>query len=602
MELGEGVVTLMRRIMLGVIIITVLIFLLTACAFNSSQQVESSDPEAGQEQDSQKLQIGEITDPKELEKFWQEYILDTRATIGNTWNFGSPEEIDPEQVVRYCWEKYLEEHGYDNLERVKESNNDAYFPLDKALQYTERYFNLENLDISKVPDYYYNPEKQAFTFYARKLKREADSYDEYRPHGINMTQVTLNTDDTLTVVIEKYNDSLNTRIEYRQIYTLKQRVDGSMYFISGHREYINNHLVSLEGDYQGFDKIQGFEGQMQELSMLGETDGKVILSYTPYNKEQKPSLMMVNPDTMIIEKEIEISEPFEFSDAKFSNGRIIVRLKYKTLVFNSDLEPVEEIALPEIITEKIDRDPEFKDLNGPMIPAVVFNGYDISGDLNRIVYADEVGVKLVNLDDDSERLLSETIPIENSKLIDRSYHWQPRFVADDKKVITTMSGYEGIMGFTLCDLEEGTDKKLNITAEGIYTGLIRYDTGLLAVNMCIYADSQGSEYRTLYLDFASGEVQEIELEKPGDTGFIRDYDYSYIGESYGAFITTAVDRNDHTESMNYLNRVNLDTLDVEQQILSIKATRLRILGVLADGRIIFWYDFNPSERGVGITR
>jgi len=48
--------------------------------------------------------------------------------------------------------------------------------------------------------------------------------------------------------------------------------------------------------------------------------------------------------------------------------------------------------------------------------------------------------------------------------------------------------------------------------------------------------------------------------------------------------------------------LNLKTLQIEPKIISVKATETHILGVLTDGRIVFWYSLNPSENGVCITK
>ncbi|MEL7564429.1 MAG: hypothetical protein AAGU27_06040 [Dehalobacterium sp.] len=73
-------------------------------------------------------------------------------------------------------------------------------------------------------------------------------------------------------------------------YTLKQREDGSMYFVSGRWDYVNNHLVVLTGDFVRFDQITGFVGNMEDLSMIGEDNGRLILAYTPYDKEKVAAL------------------------------------------------------------------------------------------------------------------------------------------------------------------------------------------------------------------------------------------------------------------------------------------------------------------------
>lgn len=124
-------------------------------------------------------------------------------------------------------------------------------------------------------------------------------------------------------------------------------------------------------------------------------------------------------------------------------------------------------------------------------------------------------------------------------------------MADEQKVITTMTGYEGTMGYTLCNLESGTVETHNIASECSSTDLIRYDTGLLEVNTHLYYKLDGS---------------------------------------------------DNANNMFYLNRLNLKTLLTEPKIISVKAAETHILGVLADGRIVFWYSLNPSENGLCITK
>ena len=50
------------------------------------------------------------------------------------------------------------------------------------------------------------------------------------------------------------------------------------------------------------------------------------------------------------------------------------------------------------------------------------------------------------------------------------------------------------------------------------------------------------------------------------------------------------------------NLCHLKTLQIEPKIISVKAAEAHILGVLTDGRIVFWYSLNPSENGVCITK
>lgn len=555
---------------------------------------------------------GEITDSAGLEQLWQEYIYDAIYTIGNNQEFHSAQEIDPVAVAHFCWEKYQDENSTDNLKTESEGSTLLLFPLADALKYVKRYFNLTTLDVSQIPGHYYNPEKQAFIF-ANNSDSPKPGYTGRNSWGANLAKVTRDDDGTLTVELEHYDTYANRRVDSRQTFTLKERTDGSLYFMEGRREFIDNDLVSLTGDVREFPTIDGFEGDLQEIYMVGEVNGKLLLSYAPYNENQNPALMMLNPDNMKIEKTVDLKGSVNSTEVEFKDGKLIVRFKDKVLIYGEDLEVDHEIPLPSFITAKQDREHKY-DLNG--YPLVFFDGYDISSDLNEIVYTDEIGVKLVTLEDGKEKLLAKTVQPEPSEQSEPSrgapmgpsYHFSPRFIADDRKVITTLSGYEGTSGFTFCDLDKGTNTKVNIGTEGSFaTGAIRYDNGLLFVNNYWRDESspennqQTDGYRTLFLDFHTGKVTAIELDQPGDTGYIRfDHQY-YVGQHFAAFVTSKISGTGRANDRHYLNRIKLETLEPEQEIVSITAAEPHILGVLADGRIVFWYQFNSAEKGICIT-
>lgn len=365
-------------------------------------------------------------------------------------------------------------------------------------------------------------------------------------------------------------------------------------------DYVNNHLVAITGDYQRFEQIKGFTGNMEDLSMLGEVDGRLILAYTPNDQLKNSAMLLVNPEFMKVEKKLDVSGNFTATDVNLSGESILIRLKDRITVIDINLEQLEEASLPISITEKMNRKPQY---NAKGNTDVFFGGYDVSSDRLKFVYTDETGVKLFNPTDNSEKLLSPTVPITNSELLDNSYHMAPRFVADEQKVITTMTGYEGAMGYSLCNLERGTVETHSIASECSSTGLIRYDTGLLEVNTHLYNKvKQISECKTLYLNFRTGRVEEISLKDPGDTGDIRMPFYWYVGQNYASFISYKRDANDYANNMIYLNRLDLKTSLIEPKIISVRAAEPHILGVLADGRIVFWYSLNPSENRICLTK
>lgn len=542
---------------------------------------------------------GEITDPAELEKLWQEYLYDAANFTGISMEFSNTKEIEPLTVARFCWSKYIIEHDAEELESDREGSYLKLFPLDVALEYARKYFDLDDIDVSEIDENIYDPQKKAFLFSPGSKKEvPRPSYNNLL-RGRRLEKAVRNNDVTITAILLNPDSQKFDRIEYRDTFTLKVRRDGSLYFVKGKREYINNHLVSILGNYKYFDKITGFDGNLQTLSMLGETEGRLIFAYMPYEKGENHALMLLNPETMTIEKRLNINREFQVTDINIQGERIIIRLNDRTVSVDKTLNRSEDIMLPGAIAEKIKREPLYNEYGYPLI---FFGGYDVSRDGTKYVYSDEVGLKLYNITSGSEKLLSKTVPTPDSELTNNSFHSNPRFISGDNKVITTMTGYESALGYTIYDFNKEMQKTYNIVSEGSSTGYIRYDTGLLEINNYIRAkDNQTGDYKTIYLDFATGEVKEIHLDDRGDTGYIIMPDQYYVGQNHAAFITSSYDKSDNANNKYYINSLNLKTMQAEPKIITIKAANTYILGVLADGRIIFWYDLNPSENGVCIT-
>jgi len=590
---------------------------------NNEEEVKL-DAEKNAHNQEADLNYGEITDPKKLEELWQEYLYDTIATIGNAHDFNSAAEIDPIYIAEYSWKRYITEHGKESLALADEASGsrNRVFPLETVQKYAQRYFNLTTLDVTKIDERYYDSERRAFIF-SFGDERDRPRYNGRNPWGVKLGEVTRNSDGTITAVLEKYVSSAARRVERTQTYILKPHEDGSLYFVSGQEKYINNHLVELTGDFKHFDKIAGFGGNnMQELFMLGEQDNQLILAYAPYDKKKNGSLMLVSPETMKVEKKLDLGENFAATHAAVMGEKIVVRLKDKVRLIDKKLEQSEEVPLPQVIKDKIARASQ---------QDRYFGGYDISKDLTKIVYSDEEGLKLFNLADNSEKMLAETQPVGSElgasnegdlKLLSladrtekplastlsvgrdffsRSYHSSPRFVADGQKVITTMTGYESAMGYTLYDLQKNTLQGFSIAGEASSSGFIRYDTGVLEVKGVRNPDKETYECILQYLDFRTGTVQEIKAGDLGDGGFIRFPELTYVGENDAAFITLR-QGNEYTKNMSYLHRLNLETLKLETNIVTVKAAQTNILGVLSDGRVIFWYNLNSIENGIGITQ
>ena len=48
----------------------------------------------------------------------------------------------------------------------------------------------------------------------------------------------------------------------------------------------------------------GLTEASMKLSMIGEADGSLVLSYTPHEEEKKAALMLIDPVTMTVKRSL----------------------------------------------------------------------------------------------------------------------------------------------------------------------------------------------------------------------------------------------------------------------------------------------------------
>jgi len=177
------------------------------------------------------LNYGEITDPVELEKLWQEYLFDSANLVGISRDFNNAKEINPWYVAQFCWAKYINEHDAQKLELDREGSYLRLFPLDTVLEYAKRYFDLDDLDVSQISAGNYDSQRKAFLFSPGDKRQPPRPSYKGSLRGKRLEKVVRNSDGTITaVLVRPYSQSFDL-IEYTDTFTLKQREDGSLYFV-----------------------------------------------------------------------------------------------------------------------------------------------------------------------------------------------------------------------------------------------------------------------------------------------------------------------------------------------------------------------------------
>lgn len=229
-------------------------------------------------------------------------------------------------------------------------------------------------------------------------------------------------------------------------------------------------------------------------------------------------------------------------------------------------------------------------------------GMDLSPDHQEVVYADRDGLKLYHPQSGSEGMVIETIPAKDEYPDGRPstrYFYYPRFVAGGRKVIATLSGYDYNSGFICYDLYDSSYEVFDDYLEGIDTSNVYYDNGMLyQIETEISLELEGQEestwgYRLQYYDFTTSETAEFMQELiGGEMDYVLFQDMLYNGSSQVAFLTIS------SNQISHINRLDLDSGQVDGNLLSIEGALVSIIGVLQDGRIICDYNRNPAENGL----
>lgn len=530
-----------------------------------------------------KIVSEKITDTEKLDKIWDNYINDTICNIGNCQLFNSPKEIEASNIVDYCFNRYVAENGVSKLSQVGSGEIQGFlFPLKTVKEYAKRYFNIDEINVSTIGLDYYNKQKQSFVITREPRDKWVTKYNEPNHWGIHLLDVEKNTDGTYKVVMGTYDYEEEKRVRMTITYILKERSDGSLYFLSGRWDWINNNLVKITGDCEKFDNVEGYNGDLIYVRLAGDVNGK-LLFYSLFNNKNNIEIMYIDKSTMSVTKSFIVSDyanaDKDFFGIRIFDDDIVVKLRDKLIIVDKNLNSVKEKKI------SIKTKGEIK-------------GYDVSSDLKRIVFSDDEGLKLIESENSSAKLLMKSEMYESPSGEILSFYFSPYFVADETKIVSTMSGYECTRGVFLYDIQSKDVRKVLDSGDSTTSGIVE-DSGILEGN--VY-DSETNKVRTVYLDFKTGKLTEVPLKDTGYTGSIRDGSMCYAGKNYAAFVTYKMDYKDHANSMYYLNRLNLKTLELEHQIITVKAAEIHISGVTDDGQIIFYYKYNPGEKGVVVTK
>lgn len=529
----------------------------------------------------------EITDEDELEALWHDYLYFAITTVLNTEEYAMPSDIEPHEIAQYCWFQYLEDKNFESSPKL--------FPLEVALDLVEKYFNTRSIKLEGIDDAYYDAEREGFTFNNRK--KEIPSYLVGNSWGIRLEEVMRCSDGHIVATLAQYMTKDNDLAERIFICELAARADGSFYFESGGWQFVDHESVKIEGKYIPLKYGVGLEKlyeQFYDVQVIGEIDGQIILK-TGLDEVPVVSLdewtLEVSARLDTLNHQYEEGTKPECVQAMVKEDKVVICLDDLILVYNGGMELLEEIPLPDsMVVDGMEERVQ---------------GYDISSDFGRLVYADQEGLKLVDYLSGTERLLSETLLAKGEYPDGRQgnrYFYNPRFVDGDSKVIVTLSGYDYNSGFICYDLTDDSYQVFDEYLEGIDTSNVYQDNGMVfqIETDASRAGERGDESKNLfyisYYNFHTGEKQEYQqVLTGGNIDYVLFQGMVYNGQNQVALLTFT-----SNPQTSHVNLLDLDTGLVQGNLLSLDGARLQIIGVLNDGRILCGYNRNPAENGLVI--
>jgi hypothetical protein len=252
-----------------------------------------------------------------------------------------------------------------------------------------------------------------------------------------------------------------------------------------------------------------------------------------------------------------------------------------------NLEITNSLSLPETIKSLIDREIKYDDQYNSL---TWYGGYDYDNDLSKVVYADEEGLKLLNIDDESVELLITTSEFPNDSLAPYGYYYDPKFVVNDSKVLFKMAGYEGFREYLISDLSHQEPTfKLDIGSYSVFVS-DKSGTRLMALDkeegLVINLETRRTEY--LNAEWPLSGYNEMQM--------------TYVQNSSEWFAFTM---NDYETNEVLIYKVDVNNGEILGPLAKVSTDignpQVDIIGIIGEGRVLCSYSLFLNESGYFIT-
>ncbi|ATW24689.1 hypothetical protein [Candidatus Formimonas warabiya] len=540
-----------------------------------------------------------VTDGAALSRLWDGYLYFAITSIGNE-PFTDGTGLSVFTAVDYVIPQIVKDGAYELLE-----NGDARIDDKTLSQYIKKYFMVDIESFHPETDFpggIYHEEQDSWNISILKRRLDqAAGYQEGNAWGMWLGKVTKNSHGVITATMESRVKSTG-RVELTNTYTLQEGPEGTLYFVRMVRTYPAEKHVVLKGDYTSLNLADfGIEQLSSEGGISAGNVGDHLLVQGSKSDAEFPPVSLTLYD--LAEEKILKKLPVSLGDDGFvglrrTDDKVIVKFLDGFCYTDHALTALsEKITIPRELVAGHEKRWHYDSFR-----------YDVSADLQSIVYTAGEGLYLYNLSNRKSTLLAENIPAEGKAKDDfgiASYPlMDPYFINGDKGVAVRIGGYEGDRGMMIVTLDKPvTPRVIEATHPFIWNWAGVSDQ--IPQWGYVYDEEKNinSAYTVAMAKFDPWEIlpaQEISMTSE-QLPLIDASSNMVYNDKYIAY-TSQLDDNytDPAERRYTINIVDLSTLKAET-VLELKAGCPAVYGVTEDGRVLFGYSFE-QETGFGITR
>lgn len=431
-----------------------MIFILTACNAKENEQMSIPENVTALPNDTDaasiltELAIGPIQDEAIINYLWDTYYYHAIYSILNFGTFESVEQLDSYTITAFLTAIYSYKYPMDLLARDASEKNYRLLPYDQMRPLMQEYFNMENLEVTSLPEHFYRIDKNAFLINDLEDQQESFTYIKGNSFGIYLEHLEYLSNGNIECDLNTYYSIEGHEQEVERSYHLvlkpHKNQPNHYYFASGKDTLYPMNLVTIEGKYEEVntwdDMKDHFNNYLVGFGYVGEDKSNIVMR-SQYENElllfDKNTFTSQKKATLLMDASVMRKKTKQYGDVLMvSNLKEIQFYDYGLNLLHSITLPTE---LKPFIVENVWNNEGTELLDG-------FMGYDISYDLSKIVFCDEAGLKTMDLLTGDITFVQEKIP-STSKFSLYSLLSQPRYFGENDHILAYIPGYECNAGY-----------------------------------------------------------------------------------------------------------------------------------------------------------